>query len=114
MNASELYEIVKDVPKFTWPKGLRLHNGKLRQGRITWMIRTAQVLPDHAELMFFAAFTRHLIGQGFHLFEWGGNDNGTATTITIYDLIEVTIERVRGCDARLECLAAAIKKLQGK
>lgn len=88
MNASELYAIVKDVPKEAWPD-ISWCNGAWfetdRDGLIHRHSLSLEV--ETSVLMFEASMMRWLISQGHHEFTWDpGNKDGDATTLTLYSV----------------------------
>ena len=107
MTAAELYEIVKDVPKEAWPVNFNYarHHRDLAWGHTGYI---ATLEPEQAELIFVGSMTHHLIGEGFHDFEWDTGDEVVLPSLTLYDHGPFFGSRP------VEALAAACKAVVGK
>jgi hypothetical protein len=113
MNADELFEIVKDVPREAWPKFLFYHDYQYPHiwKWIPPLEETDRGLgrnTEEAALMFEASMARWLIGEGFHSFEWG-NAESPLVTLDLYDHhFENRSER----DSLIKLLAIACKAVK--
>jgi hypothetical protein len=106
VNASELYEIVKDLPPEAKPNDMAYCTPL--SGREGWWTpdhdgeSVAKVSPALAEAAFVGSMVLHLISEGYHDFEWSGDSDEGTVTLTLYDQqFTATTE--------LGCLAAACK-----
>lgn len=110
MNATALYEIVKDWPRAAWPEN------------ITWYDHEAFGYADSGvrfdavrrglPLMFEASGMRWLIGEGHHMFEWevGETDNpSNPTTLTIYNDTFLAPSILHGISAAVLASSGAAK-----
>lgn len=103
MNATDLYAIVKDHRKW-WTEG------------VTWVgtyfysdLSSDEIPMEHASLLFEAQFTRHLIGEGFHSFEWASDSDTETLTLICYGE-EWTVPH--GPGAMLAALCAALTAIE--
>ena len=99
MNAAELYEIIKDVPRQAWPEKIR-HTANLfaymHEGGDKFMPTSLM------EAAFVGSMVLYLIGEGYHDLHWDGDsDEGTVTLTLYYPQFTATSE--------IACLAAACK-----
>jgi len=114
MNASEIYELVKDVDRKWWPKDIVGYVPEcyfMLKGSTTKVDRAhaedVYLSDETAELLFEASFTRTLIGEGFHTFDWSSDVDSETVTLTLYHDEFVVPDR-GGC---LAALAAAVKSI---
>jgi hypothetical protein len=113
MQASELLQIVKDVPAQAGPDGLSLWTDVDKRCPDAWIVDSEigvhQVSTHHAALMFEASMSRHLICKGFHSFEWDADSEEETVTLDLYG--DVFIVKCCGELTHVAALAAACKEV---
>jgi len=112
MTASELYKIVRDVPREAWPRGVGYSHALMSFEHA--QERTHTVFDDeHAEAMFVGSMTAWLVRQ-----EWRGLgrghllidelDDGDVAIDMQYVELDGTTETYRICDMHASSLVAAL------
>lgn len=85
-ESQEIHKIVSQVNESYWPRGL-----KFIETSGQWVQYTPHgtwpVWEDAVRLMFEADFTNHIIGHGFHTFEWDHDEDTDLVTLNLYDRI---------------------------
>ena len=108
MNASELYEIVKDVDRAAWPEKIR-HTANLfaymHEGGDKFMPTSLM------EAAFVGSMVAWLIGKGYHVHGWDSNSDTSTATLVLYDReFSVSTDKYRGMGTIVALLAAACKE----
>ena len=81
--ASELMALVQGVSRRYWPRHLKYAHDAYPP---YFHCDLHRVCDEYAVLLFEAAFTNALIGEGFHTFKWeGGADDTHDNVLRLYD-----------------------------
>jgi hypothetical protein len=107
VNAAELYEIVKDVPREV---KTNLYYDPLdrcwREIGGDQIVNTAL-----AEAAFVGSMVLYLIGKGYHVHGWDSNSDTSTATLVLYDReFSVSTDKYRGMGTIVALLAAACKE----
>ena len=112
-TATELYNIVHDVPREAWPERLTC-DSPLREWRLRIFRKARNDIVEagldvqDAELLFEASMTRHLIGLGYHQFNYVLGDS--SVTLELYDKsFTVSLESTSRVQTTTRLLALACK-----
>lgn len=101
MNAQQLFDIVKDLPREAWPE---LKYSEYPVSNYPMWSENGRAIADWlAVLAFESSLTRWLIGQGFHRFEWSHNSDTDKVILDLYGNAFVATTLI-------EALAAAVRE----
>ena len=115
MTAAELFEIVKDVPSAAKPMDMGYCTPL--SGMEGWWTpehdgeSMAKVSPALAEAAFVGSMVAWLIGEGYHVHDWGSNSDTSTATLVLYGRdFSVSTDKYRGMGTIVALLAAACKE----
>jgi hypothetical protein len=112
MTATDLYEIVRDVPREAWPEQFDWYEcgGDTPYRCFTVNGEEYNYKNNLLEVAFVGSMTAWLVSQGYHNFEYRVDDDNSVLVLE-YGRTEVAVPLAKRRDSMVDALAAACKEV---